>query len=413
MQVTRRSLLLGGLAAMALSGCNTSRAEPLTGNITYEQLPLTTSHVPGLVTASLDLMWQLMLLGNQEDNTVASPSSLVSALALLGLGATGDSATSFDQVFGMGAEERAAAANALRTAMTSHDALPEKVDAKNPPATPILHQASHLLILDEIPVNQAFLDRATQYFDSAVERVVRSSAKANLDAWVNRHTAGLIEKSAIEVTRDTRLVIQDAILFAAAWQTQFDQESSIDFHRLDGSSIPTEGISQTFDCAHAELDGWQAVRLPYTDAFRMDVILPPTGTSPYRAETSHLMRLIELLDADHRPPRGVEVSMPTLDVHTTLDLRTLLTRHGMDLGSFEGIFARAAVEDARQQARLQVTAKGTVGAAVTEISMMEVSAPINDALPFVVDRPYLIDITAEATGWSLFLAVITDPSVKE
>ena len=411
MQMTRRSLLLGGLAVMALSGCAAPQADQLKGTTAHQQLPLTTPRVPEMAAASRDLMWSLMKLGDQTRNMVASPSSLASTLALIGLGATGPTAESLDRAFGMGAVERAAAANALRTAMSRYDSLPEKVDAKNPPETPVLHQASHLLLVDNADVAQEFLDGATQYFDTGVERVERSSAKQNLDAWVRKHTCGQIEQSAIKVTARTRLVAQDAILFAAAWQEQFDYEEPIKFHRLDGSTAPVDSVSRTFQCAHAELDGWQAIRLPYTEGFAMDIVLPPKDTSPHQADTTRLARLDQLLD--EATAGQVQVRLPVLDTRTNLDLAELLARHEVDLRSFDGIFKDAEVKQVAQQARLQITAKGTVGAAVTEVGVELSAAPPSTPIDFIVDRPYLINITAEATGWSLFLAAITDPTQQE
>ncbi|MDO5066179.1 MAG: serpin family protein [Propionibacteriaceae bacterium] len=411
MQLNRRGLLLGGLAVMALAGCAAPRTERLAGTAAHQQLPLTTPSVPDLVAVSRDLAWQLMQLEDHAGNTVVSPASLVSALALIRLGASGSTAESLDRVFGMGAQEGAAATNALRTAMSGYDSLPEKVDAKHPPERPVLHQESHLLIIDDAAVRPAFLDDAARYFSSTMERTERGSAKAALDAWVTKHSAGLIKESAVTVRPDSLLVLQDAILFAAAWRTRFDREEPLLFRRPGGQSVTVDGIMHTFRCPHVDQDGWQAIRLPYTEAFAVDIILPPERISPHEADATRLARIRELLDSAAQ--REVMVHLPTLDTRSTLDLSALLARHGVEFKEVDGIFPEAVVGEATQQARLQITAQGTVGAAVTEIMVVEVAAPGTEgALPFVVDRPYLMDIAFEATGWSLFLAAISDPTLQ-
>ena len=48
------------------------------------------------------------------------------------------------------------------------------------------------------------------------------------------NTAGLIEKSGMQVTPDTRAVVQDALLFAAAWDHQFTYEPRLPFHAAEG-----------------------------------------------------------------------------------------------------------------------------------------------------------------------------------
>ena len=58
--------------------------------------------------------------------------------------------------------------------------------------------------------------------------------------------------------------------------------------------------------------------------------------------------------------------------------------------------------------RLQVNAKGTVGAALTEVEI-PVSAPVDPPTALVMDHPYVMRVLDVRTGWPLFLAVVSDP----
>src|SRR5699024_226162 len=90
--------------------------------------------------------------------------------------------------------------------------------------SPVVHQANRVVILDDAHVEQEFLDRLASYYDTGAERLPAADADADLDAWAKEHTAGLIEESAIEIRPDTRLITQDALLFAARWEHEFGRD---------------------------------------------------------------------------------------------------------------------------------------------------------------------------------------------
>ena len=83
----------------------------------------------------------------------------------------------------------------------------------------------------------------------------------------------------------------------------------------------------------------------------------------------------------------------------------------MDLDHLDGIFDGAGADQAAQQVRLQVNAKGTVGAALTEVEI-PVSAPADPPTTLVVDHPYVMRVLDVHKGWPLFLAVISNPEAK-
>jgi len=63
-----------------------------------------------------------------------------------------------------------------------------------------------------------------------------------------------------------------------------------------------------------------------------------------------------------------------------------------------------------QKTRLIIDEQGTTAAAATGIGMAAMAAP-NQELPieFTVDRPYILLLTDEATGLTLFAAAIDRP----
>lgn len=392
-------------AALALTACG-QNAEPTQGEVkgAVAALGLSLDDNPASSDAALAaqrLGWEL-IQAIEEPNRLTSPSSLSMSLAQVAEGARGHSLESIDAALGLSGDERARAYGALRQSLLEYDSLPDKVDVKKPPKTPVVHQASRVLAVDA-EIEQEFLDRLSEYFDAPAASATKNEAKALLDAWVRHHTANLIEESGIEVTHLTRAVIQDALLFAAAWRTPFTDERTIPFHGPEGKG-EVDGVSGQIYGSYAQGERWTAVRLPYDNNLAADVILPKEGVAPHELTTDELEEATKALSEAETSP--IDVTMPVFDLKSKVDLMKALPR--INLENLTGIIPDGTGEQWVQQVVLQVSAKGTVGAAVTEVSAAEGGAMQMDR--FDVDRPYVFRVLDTRTSWPLFLAVIADPS---
>ncbi|OMG52333.1 hypothetical protein BJN44_13220 [Tessaracoccus sp. ZS01] len=319
-------------------------------------------------------------------------------------GARGRSLESIDDVLGLTGDHRARAFGALRQSLTPYDDLPTKVDADDPPETPVVHQASRVLAVDS-ELQQPFLDRLSEFYDAPAEQVTLADAKPNLDAWVTKHTAGLIPQSAVTPDGSTVAVLQDALLFAAAWAQEFTGEPTIPFDTPDGPK-PVDGLAGTFSVRFAGGERWTAVRLPYDDALAADVILPRPGVDPLELTERELAEARFVLA--QAEPEPVDVTMPAFDLTAKTDLLEALP--DIDLSDLGGIVEDGFAAQWVQQAKLIVTAKGTVGAAVTEMAIATSAGSSVEVRTFTVDRPYVFRVLDTRTGWPLFLAAISDPS---
>ncbi|MFD2796690.1 serpin family protein [Promicromonospora vindobonensis] len=371
------------------------------------------------VAATEDLgLLALRATAAPEENAVVSPASLAFALALLAEGARGETAASLDAALGASGEDRTAAYNALQGALAAHDGDPGVVQDDELPDRPVLHLANQAVLDDELTAEQDYLDALASAFDAGVQRTDLGSGEGKqvLDAWVDHHTGGLIEESAIQPDPALRLVLQNAILLAARWETPFQEHatSDEDFTGPAGTK-PTEMLHGAQPWAYAENGGWAAVRLPYVDAFNADVLLPPAGTDPAEVSPEILTALIDALGT--AGPRTVELAMPTLELEPPiLDLAPALAEAGLG-GLYAGpdlsgitTTEPLEVSQAFQQAYLSLDEEGTVAAAVTEIGLEASAAmPTEPAVRMTVDRPYLVRIAHTETGLPLFLAAVRSP----
>jgi len=94
-----------------------------------------------------------------------------------------------------------------------------------PPATtpqdiPVIAAVARLLAAPEVPIKPAYRDTIAGW-DVPIE--TGAITQENLDDWVNKSTAGLVNKSGIDATRgDINFVLQNAITFAARWRERFN-----------------------------------------------------------------------------------------------------------------------------------------------------------------------------------------------
>lgn len=414
-----RIALTALVAGLGLTACGTSAVDvpEIRGESPYEPAALSAaSQSDAVVDATMELGLHLLSDGAIEENVVVSPASISLALALLAEGADGDTAEALDAVLGASGDERTAAFSALQAAVAEFDGDPAIVRDEDLPDRPLLHLANGITIDEQVEVEQAYLEALTSAFDAGVITAdLRGGDKAVLDAWVAEHTGGLIEESAIEPTEDTVFVLQNAVVLAAQWRMPFDEADTSNraFTSADGveRTVPTMRLTRTM--AYVEQDGTQAVRLPYTEGFAMDVVLPAEGTAPDALTANDWEAVSEGLageGVDH-----VRLSLPKIDTAYDTSLNEALRELGLgvlfdEVGDLDGIAQDAVIADAAHQAVLTVDEEGTVAAAVTEIHGEAASAEIEPVVvEMTVDRPFALRIVHVETGWPLFLGVINSP----
>ena len=433
-QPSRRSLLalaaLAPTASALLASCSSSATgTPLTSTVTRETVSLDSvrTSLADAAGACDELGAQLLnhlLTQSPGTNALASPLSLALALALVADGATDATTQGYDKLLGASGQERDQTWSAVQTALNRNDRSLDGFDPGKPPETPLVHVANHVVVVDreEVAVSQAYLDTVLRWFSAQVEKVPVGDLAANLSAWAQEHTAGLIKKTGIEVTGDTALVLQNALLFAAQWDTPFKAEDTREgtFTRADGSTTQTKFMHGTRIIPYAYGQGWAAVRLGYQggeldgQGLAMDVVLPNQGTSPADLPPATWAQASAALDQAAAGPdqNEVKIVLPKLDLTSgPVELLEMLKALGLDTSSLDGIALGLSISQVVQQVRLLVDEEGTVAAALTEVGLTAGAAPDQSKpIDFVVDHPYVLRLRDLATGTTLVQAAIMGPA---
>ena len=433
-QPSRRSLLalaaLAPTASALLASCSSSATgTPLTSTVTRETVSLDSvrTSLADAVTACDELGAQLLnhlLTQSPGTNALASPLSLALALALVADGATDATTQGYDKLLGVSGQERDQTWSAVQTALNRNDRSLDGFDPGKPPETPLVHVANHVVVVDrkDLTVSQTYLDTVLRWFSAQIEKVPLGDLADNLSKWADKNTAGLIKKTGVQVTGDTALVLQNALLFAAQWDTPFKAEDTREgtFTRADGSTTQTKFMHGTRIIPYAYGQGWAAVRLGYQGGeldglgLAMDVVLPNQGTSPADLPPATWAQASAALDqaAAGSDQNEVKIVLPKLDLTSgPVELLEMLKALGLDTSSLDGIALGLSISQVVQQVRLLVDEEGTVAAALTEVGLTAGAAPDQSKpIDFVVDHPYVLRLRDLATGTTLVQAAIMAPT---
>ena len=450
-----------------------ARLDVLRSSAPVENVPLDEAPARARAVAAADTIGARMLASalaaDPRGNAVASPVGMALVLAMLYAGAdaagTGiGPALGFDEAEVRdeplpGARDRTwrAIQSCLQRFDTADAAALEGFDPGAIPDSPLLHVANNTLIIvnEDTRIEQSYVDAVRRWYDSEVGRVGSDGAKAALDAWTALHTGGLIRRSAIRITPNTRLILQNAILFAARWAKPFKAENTskgASFTRADGGRTRADMMHATGSYTLVKGEGWRALRLPYATGapdgagagagigdrpdgagagvgtgigdrrggagLVMDIVLPDAVASPADLPPSTWGAATRALSRAERLPRGdfdVIVGLPRLDLNPgAVDLIPLLEELGIGVRGLElrHIAPGLLLEQAFQQTRLLVDEAGTVAAALTEAAVMRAAAhpAPRRTKRFVCDRPFVLRIVDLDSGAAVFEAAVLDPA---
>jgi serine protease inhibitor len=366
-------------------------------------------------------------------NLVFSPSTLASALGLAYLGARGATATEMAKVLHLPRSSPAALAAGLQARLKALSSL-------DGPGVTVA--ASDQVWTDPtLTTLRSYLDDVATGYGAAVAKAPFSSDPAKAAAEINAaisaatrgHISQLVDASMLS---QVGWVLTSALYLDAQWATAFDanQTQQASFTLASGKAVTVPFMNGTA-FPYATAGGWQAVSLPYKGGkLTMTALLPPTRSGacalPTQAQIAAISGTLDGAGAGTgaagagAPADGgtADVSLPKVDLNTSGgvgNMQPVLERLGMGLAftdnaDFTGLSKQACcIGFVQQAATLQVGEKGTVGAAAAAVGMepaMAIAVPRTLTITF--NRPYLLLVSAKATGEPLFLAEVVDPAAS-
>jgi serpin B len=351
----------------------------------------------------------LDVVATENENTVTSPVSVATLLAMVLAGAEGDTAEAMADGLHLD-EPRDVRVGALLRSLADTDDV-------------TLSVANALWADDGMQLEEAYVDFVTDTFGATLEEADLSSQTTadEIDQWVEDRTEGLIEDIAGSLglpSTTAVLVLINAVYFLGEWTTPFDSGNTLDgpFTLADGSETDVALMRMRYeDFSHATRDGYRMLRMPYgaDERYAMEVLLPD--------EDSNVDALLASLDADewHSAVDDLtssmfeEIVLPRFELEWELVLNDALIELGMGAAFGGGSDFRPmspsgpVLDTVVHKTYIRVDEEGTEAAAVTAADMAG-SAPA-EPMVFRVDRPFVFTISDAETGTILFLGTVVDP----
>ena len=359
-------------------------------------------------------------LAGQEGNLFFSPYSISTALGMTYAGARGQTETEMTAVlhFPLSQDRFHPAMGGLISSINS----PERTGYT-------LRVANRLWGQQGTDFEPYFLDTTRQYYGAGLAEVDykfhTEDARQTINRWVEDQTEQKIRNLIPEgvLSRNTRLVLTNAIYFLGDWKHSFNESATRDrsFH-LDATetvSVPT--MRQTSRFRYMETDDFQLLDLPYeNDDLSMLLLLPRErdGLSSFEASFSD-----ELLQESIDQMRYVDVSvtLPKFMMTQDFELKDTLVEMGMaspfaDAADFSGISSESELKISKviHKAFIQVDEQGTEAAAATAVivGITSTSIPRPPEI-FSADHPFAFLIRDNRTDSILFMGRVMEPQWDE
>lgn len=356
-------------------------------------------------------------LKTEDENPVISPVSAYLCLAMVMLGAEGDTLQEFENVMG---------GDTVAVASLAHDLSEKLMDTKG---DTILNIANSLWADDDkVIVRPGFVQGVTDYFDGEIYQADLPSKEAldDINAWVKDKTEGLIPKLHDEpYPDDTVLVLLNSLYMKAKWQRVFEGYATRDktFTKADGKELEAPFMQMYMEeQQYIGGDGVEGILLPYDDGKTAFVALRPTDGTAARDFAASITAegLAEYVNGAEY--KLVNLSMPKFNLAYELYLTDALKAMGLESAFSDKADLTAMGSGANgplylswvfQKVKIEVNEEGTEAAAVTEAAAAEGAAePIEEPINLHLDSPFVYAVLDLETGMPLFIGLLEDPAAE-
>ncbi|XP_077077716.1 leukocyte elastase inhibitor-like isoform X2 [Siphateles boraxobius] len=394
---------------------------------------------------SLDLFKKISG-GNASGNVFFSPVSISSALAMVSLGARGNTAAQMIKVLGFNNEppmmqqtQKPQTPAELKKCPEEkpedqiHSSFNKFMSELNKPGVPyVLSLANRLYGEQSYQFVEKFLNDAKSYYEAGLEKVdfknKSEAARVNINKWVEKKTQEKIKDLVPQgaISGMTKLVLVNAIYFKGNWEKKFPKEATRDgqfkLNKIQTKPVKMMQQESKFPLASIPEMNSQVLELPYVGKnLSMLIILPnkmeddTTGLQKLEKALTY-EKLMEWTKPSKMILQEVEVSLPKFKVLESYEMRSLLISMGMEdvfdpqKVNLSGMSSNndLVLSNVIHKAFVEVNEEGTEAAAATAVVIATTAMP-SPPKTFTADHPFLFFIRHNPTKSILFYGRLCSP----
>jgi serine protease inhibitor len=366
-------------------------------------------------------------------NVIISPLSVSQGLIMAFNGAAGGTQRAMAQTLGIGSISSDPLNAANRQLLKSlHQPVPYRgylywllTRRRNRKAW--LKIANALWVEKRFSINREFVNLNEDFYGAETRSLdfggQPQRATDTINAWVSRNTQGKIPSILEGLSRDTALVLTDAVYFNGRWKEPFQPHATAPraFFLLNGKSVMTPMMSKFREAyPYLETDAFQAILMPYANPqFAMYVFLP--------RKRDGLGEFLKSLDQSHWKEWAAKFSsregaivLPKFQLGYGNGLVDSLKALGMKVAfepgaaDFSGITSsrQLYISDVEHKTYVKIDERGTEAAAATAMIFYPTARSFPGPFEMIVDHPFLFAIADQQSGAILFVGTVIDPSQR-
>ncbi|NXL95606.1 SPB10 protein, partial [Alectura lathami] len=356
---------------------------------------------------------------SKGQNIFFAPWSIATALAMVRLGAKGDTAAQMAKV-----PEHEEAENI-------HSGFKQLLSAINKPRnTYVLKSANQLFEEKSYPLLPKFLELITRYYQAKPQAVnfktAAEQARVQINSWVENETERKIQNLLPAGSLDSRtvLVLVNAVYFKGNWEKRFlekdTSEAPFRLSKTKTKRVQMMFLKDTFLMLHEPTMKFKIIELPYVEnELSMFVLLPDdisdntTGLELVERELTY-EKLSEWCNSATMMKFEVELYLPKFKLEENYDLKPSLSSMGIQnafdpvQADFTGMSEKKDlfISKVIHKAFMEVNEEGTEAAAATGVLVTRSRTP---AVTFKADHPFLFFIRHNKSKTILFFGRLCSP----
>lgn len=344
--------------------------------------------------------------GEENENTLFSPLSIVCALGMVENGAKGETLAQMEETLGMPREEMAA--------YLYHfvHALPESDRYR-------LRAADSVWLRDDggLTVERDFLQANADYYGADVYKEPFDSLSVErINGWVNENTDGMIQEILTEIPADAVMYLANALAFEAEWEMIYTEDQV-----RAGTFTGADGTEQPADLMYSEEYGYLRdehasgfVKYYADERYAFAALLPEEGVS-VRDYVASLTgeRLRDLLQ--NVEDTVVYAAIPRYTCAYDVQMKEVLQTMGMrdvfdpDRADLSGIGSYPAeplyMSEVAHKAFIAVDERGTRAGAVT-VAEIAAKGAAPEGETVYLDRPFVYMLIECGTDVPVFIGTV-------
>ncbi|XP_035408645.1 ovalbumin-related protein X-like [Cygnus atratus] len=364
-----------------------------------------------------------------NENILYSPLSIIAALAMVYLGARGNTeyqmekVLHFDSIAGLGGNVQTKCGKSMNIHILFKELLSDITASK---ANYSVYLANRLYAEKSCPILPIYLKCVKKLYRVGLETVnfkkASDQARQLINSWVEKQTEGRIQDFLVSSSVDlnTALVLVNAIYFKGTWKRAFKEEDTqeMPFSMTKQDSKPVQMMIQnsTFKVATVPAEKMKILELPYASGeLSMLVLLPDEVSGLEQIENKiSFEKLTQWTSPSVMERRVVKVYLPRMKMEEKYNLTSVLVALGMtDLFSPSANLSGISSAENLKMSQAVHGAYMVVNEEGTEVAgSMGVMGDIKDSSEFEefrADHPFLFLIKHNPTNSIVYFGRYCSP----